>query len=92
MAQTNINIRMDENLKKQAEELFSELGLNMTTAVNIFVRQSLRQGGIPFEVTTKTDGFYNPANLDRLNHSIAQMKQGNVVRKSMSELENMSNG
>ncbi|MEQ4487095.1 type II toxin-antitoxin system RelB/DinJ family antitoxin [Cohnella silvisoli] len=41
---------MDEDLKKEAESLFSDLGLNMSTAVNIFVRQSLRQGGIPFEV------------------------------------------
>ncbi|OCN03320.1 damage-inducible protein J [Clostridium sp. W14A] len=90
MAQTNINIRMDENLKKQAEDLFSELGLNMSTAVNIFVRQSLRQGGIPFEITTKADDFYNPANLNRLNHSIAQMEQGNTVAKSMDELERMA--
>lgn len=63
MSQTNINIRMDENLKKEAESLFFELGLNMTTAVNIFVRQSLRQGGIPFEITTQTDAFYNSNNV-----------------------------
>lgn len=35
----------------------------MTTAINIFVRQSLRQGGIPFEITTQTDPFYNPSNV-----------------------------
>ena len=40
---TNINIRMDSELKKQAEALFGELGMNLTTAFNIFVRQSLRQ-------------------------------------------------
>ena len=50
MATTNISIRMDSDLKAQAEELFSELGMNLSTAFNIFVRQSLREGGIPFEI------------------------------------------
>ena len=47
---TNISIRMDADLKAQADALFSELGMNLSTAFNIFVRQSLREGGIPFEV------------------------------------------
>ena len=47
---TNISIRMDADLKAEADALFSELGMNMTTAFNIFVRQALREGGIPFEV------------------------------------------
>lgn len=50
---TNISIRMDTTLKKQADALFSELGMNLTTAFNIFVRQSLREGGLPFEITLK---------------------------------------
>ena len=48
---TNISIRMDSNLKAQAEALFSELGMNLTTAFNIFVRQCLREGRIPFEIS-----------------------------------------
>ena len=48
---TNISIRMDSDLKAQAEALFGELGMNLTTAFNIFVRQSLREGGIPFEIS-----------------------------------------
>ena len=50
---TNISIRMDSELKEQADALFSALGMNLTTAFNIFVRQSLREGGIPFEVTLR---------------------------------------
>ena len=46
---TNISIRMDADLKAQADALFAELGMNLSTAFNIFVRQSLREGGIPFE-------------------------------------------
>lgn len=47
---TNISIRMDADWKAQAEALFNELGMNLTTAFNIFVLQSLREGGIPFKV------------------------------------------
>ena len=52
MATTNVSIRMDTELKAQADELFAELGMNLSTAFNIFVRQSLREGGIPFEIRT----------------------------------------
>ncbi|MFC5402676.1 type II toxin-antitoxin system RelB/DinJ family antitoxin [Cohnella soli] len=90
MAQTNVNIRMDEELKKEVESLFSDLGLNMTTAVNIFVRQALRQGGIPFEITTQTDPFYNPSNLKRIKQSIQQMEQGKLIAKTMNDLEQMA--
>lgn len=48
---TNISIRMDSELKAQADELFAELGMNLSTAFNIFVRQSLRDGGIPFIIS-----------------------------------------
>ena len=47
---TNISIRMDKDLKVAAESLFEELGMNLSTAFNIFVRQSLREGGIPFVI------------------------------------------
>lgn len=53
MATTNVSIRMDTELKAQADELFAELGMNLSTAFNIFVRQSLREGGIPFEIHTE---------------------------------------
>lgn len=49
---TNISIRMDADLKARADALFAELGMNLTTAFNIFVRQALREGGIPFEIRT----------------------------------------
>ena len=48
---TNISIRMDSNLKAKADALFAELGMNLSTAFNIFVRQSLREGRIPFDIS-----------------------------------------
>ncbi|MCL2495441.1 MAG: type II toxin-antitoxin system RelB/DinJ family antitoxin [Oscillospiraceae bacterium] len=45
---TSVSLRMDSELKRQAEELFSDLGLNMTTAMTMFLRQAVRTQGIPF--------------------------------------------
>ena len=50
MESTNLNIRTDKEVKAQAEKIFDALGLNMTTAINIFLRQAIRENGIPFEV------------------------------------------
>lgn len=50
MESTNLNIRTDKDVKIAAEKIFEELGLNMTTAVNIFLRQTIRENGIPFEL------------------------------------------
>lgn len=77
MAQTNINIRVDEDIKKQAEELFSGLGLNISTAVNIFLRQSLSKRGLPFEV--KEDPFFSPANMNSLRQSAKEAKSGELT-------------
>lgn len=51
MTTTNINFKTDILLKKQAEALFNDLGMNMTTALNIFLRQAVRENRIPFEIT-----------------------------------------
>jgi DNA-damage-inducible protein J len=45
---------MDSDIKKQCEALYGELGMNLTTAINVFLRQSLRSGGFPFDVTLNT--------------------------------------
>ena len=48
MAQTNISIRVDEDVKKDAEILFAKLGLTLSAATNVFYRQAVRTQGIPF--------------------------------------------
>ncbi len=74
MAQTNINIRMDEDLKRQFDEFCSNVGMSMTTAFCIFAKTVVRQQRIPFEISTESDPFYNPSNIARLKKSIAQME------------------
>ena len=48
MSSTNLNIRTDSKIKQAAEKIFEELGLSMSSAVNIFLRQTIRENGIPF--------------------------------------------
>ena len=50
MTSTNLNIRTDKEIKEAAEKIYSSLGLNMTTAINMFLRASIRERGIPFEL------------------------------------------
>ena len=58
---TNINVRVDSDVKNKAQQVFSAIGMDMTTAVNIFLRQAIRKNGIPFELiaepTPKTPRF-----------------------------------
>ena len=88
MATASITIRMDEDLKKQAEMLFDDMGMNMTTAFTIFTKAAVRQGKIPFEVAG--DPFYSGANQAKLREAIKGLEVGQgVVRKTMQELEAM---
>ena len=86
---TNLNIQIDKELKEQAEIFFGELGLNMSSAFNIFVRQSLRQGKIPFEISIVADPFYSSTNLSVLRQSIQEANEGRFVTKTLDELRAM---
>lgn len=85
MATTSITIRMDANLKKQAETLFEDMGLNMTTAFTIFTKAVVRQGKIPFEIAA--DPFYSEANQARLMKSIAQLEAGKGKVRELIEID-----
>ena len=90
MPTTSITVRMDEELKKQVEVLFEDMGLNMTTAFTIFAKTVVRQKKIPFEITASADPFYNEANQARLREAIADLNAGHdIVVKTIEELEAM---
>lgn len=80
-----INIRMDDDLKDRADKLFEELGLSMTAAVTMFVRQSVREGGIPFDVTTKVDPLHNEENLRALRRAIQDANDGKLTPHELIE-------
>ena len=78
----NVTLRLDREIKEDAEILFKELGMNLTTAFNVFVRQSLRLGKIPFEIS---DPFYSDKNLSRLRESIAKADAGKLKKQALIE-------
>ena len=90
MAQTNLTIRIDEDVKREAEILFNRIGLNMSSAINVFFRQAIREQAIPFELKPYDD-YYSGARLDRIRHSIAQAERGEIITKTLAELEAMEN-
>lgn len=88
MAQTLVNVRMDEEVKKEMEKTCKELGMTMSTAFNIFARKMSREKRIPFEVSI--DPFYYDSNTKAIKNSIKELESGKVVKKSLDELEAMA--
>ena len=64
MSTTNINVRVDSALKQEAEALFNDLGLNMSSAINMFLRSAIIHDGIPFEVKRQVPNAETKAALD----------------------------
>ncbi|MEG1761958.1 MAG: type II toxin-antitoxin system RelB/DinJ family antitoxin [Hydrogenoanaerobacterium sp.] len=93
MAQTNVSIRMDEDLKKQFDVFCSDVGMNMTTAINIFAKMAVRERRIPFEISAAADPFYSESNMNHLKKVVSDIETGRAkfVVKSMEELETMEN-
>lgn len=79
---TNLNIRIDEKLKRDAEAIFSELGLNMSTALNLFLRYSVRYGGIPFELRIDKP---NKTTID----AIEDVKHNRNMSKSFESIDDL---
>jgi len=91
MADTiNVTIRLDREIKEHAEKMFNDFGMNLSTAFNIFARQSLRQGKIPFEIY---DPFYADKNQAELKRRIDAIESGTAtfVVKTIEDLEAMEN-
>lgn len=74
----NLNIRIDDTLKKQAENVFSEIGISLSAATTIFLKQVVRYNGIPFEL--KVDPFYSAENQKHLIEAKERMeKSGGTI-------------
>ncbi|ABI68384.1 type II toxin-antitoxin system RelB/DinJ family antitoxin [Syntrophomonas wolfei] len=83
---TNLNIRVDEELKREAEAVFNELGLNMSTAMNIFLRYSVRYGGIPFDLRIEKPNEESMAAIDDVNNNRNMSKTFDSVSALMEDL------
>lgn len=85
MATTNITMRMDEDLKLQAEELFADLGLNMTSAFTIFIKQAIREQRIPFTISREMP---NEETLEAMEE-VRRMKRDPSLGKSYDDVDEM---
>lgn len=86
---TNFSVRIDSDVKRQCEALYKELGMNLTTAINVFLRQSLRVGGLPFDVTVNTPNAVTVAAIheaERLARG-AKAKRYTDVEQALRELK-----
>ena len=85
MAQTLVNIRMDEELKKNMEQTCQELGMNMTTAITIFAKKMTREKRIPFEVSV--DPFYTESIMAHLRRGVEALNAGKGVEHDIIEVD-----
>ena len=84
MAQTNLSVRIDSDLKEQFNAFCTEIGMSMSTAICIFAKKTVREKRIPFNVGMENDPFYSSANMARLMKSIEQMEaSGGTVHEVM---------
>jgi len=86
MSQTNVNIRMDDQLKMQFEMFCANVGLTMSTAFNVFAKTSVRLQKIPFEITAVSDLFYSESNMNVLKKSIKQLEKGKGIEHELIEV------
>ncbi len=85
MATVNMSVRLDKDLKKQAEAMLSDMGLNMTTAMNMFLRQVVRQGRIPFEIATDIPNHETLAAMKEMDDMIS----GKITAKKYSNTDEL---
>ena len=86
MAQTNINIRIDKDLKEEFDKFCSDIGMSMTTAFCVFAKKAVREQKFPFEITAE-DPFYSPANVKRLKKAIKDAKNGKLTIHEIVEVD-----
>ena len=86
MSTTNVNIRVDSEIKQQAEAIFNELGINMSTAINMFLRHSIRYGGIPFDLRLNFPNESTQTAIDDVNNNRNMNKSFDSIEALMEDL------
>ena len=89
---TAVTLNLEDGIKKELDVLVEDMGMNLSTFFMIYIKKSLRDRKIPFEITAPTDPFFSECNMERLRESEQQFREGDVVIKTMEELEAMANG
>lgn len=87
---TTVSLRFDDDMKKELDEMCSEMGMNLTTFFMIYAKKALRDRKIPFEISAPADPFYSESNLTQIRKADDQVRSGKVVVRSIDELEAMA--
>lgn len=80
-----ISLRVDDDVKRGAEQTFNDIGLSMSTAINIFLKTVARERRIPFELSA--DPFYSDSNMAHLRRGVAALNAGKGVAHEPIEIE-----
>lgn len=80
-----ISLRVDDDVKCNAERTFDEIGLSMSAAINIFLKAVVRENRIPFELSG--DPFYNRENIAELERRVADIESGKSTLKEHELIE-----
>ena len=84
---TTISLRLDDNMKKELDEMCGEMGMNITTFFMVYAKRALRDRKIPFDISAPVDPFYSKSNMIQIDKAITQVGSGKVVTKTLDELE-----
>jgi len=88
MSQSVLSVRVEEDIKRNFDTFCSNAGLNPSVAVNMFIKATLRERRIPFEITGEYDPFHSNTNKTRLLKAVKDAEQGkNMITKTFEELE-----
>ena len=86
MAQTTFSVRMDADVKKQFDDFCNKVGMNTTTAFNMFARAVLREKRLPFDVAINSDPFYSENNIAHLRRGIIALNAGKGIENDIIEV------
>jgi DNA-damage-inducible protein J len=84
----SLQVRIDDHLRDKAQMIAQDMGIDLTTAVRLFLTQMVRENGLPFR--PKADPFYSAGNQAVLKKAIAELDAGKMVTKTLDELEGMA--
>lgn len=80
----NLQIRLDDTLKEKAQAVASNMGMDLSSAIRIFLSQMVRENGMPFRPCN--DPFYSASNQEALSSSLAELEDGKIITKNLDEL------
>lgn len=84
---TTVSLRFEDGMKRELDEMCSEMGMNLTTFFMVYAKRALRDRRIPFDITAPIDPFYSKSNITQIKKAVAQVDAGKVVTKTLEELE-----